>query len=662
MKRPPLLQTPRTLTLAVLIGLLWLRLYQPPNIVDDAYITFRYARNLIEGHGLVYNPGERVLGTTAPAYAALLAFSSQLSGLRDFPQLALFINTLCNALAACVLYRLVTRLTRNAWAGFGAAVLLTLDGRLLDFSTGGMESSANVLIILLTLLMFFEGRTVWAAALAGLSILIRPDGAMLAAALFVALGWPMLRQRNWRLGPWKELLAFSAIVGPWVLFAWSYYGTPIPHTVIAKSVAYRLPTFIGVRAFLVQLRTLFPFSLPPLQDPEPLWRQGLQAVLPLTLCVAGLIALQRHHPRAWFIGLYAALFIAFFSIGNPLWLGWYEIPMTPVFQMLVLAVMLWIPAPRVGTVLSLGLTALMAVPNLSRLNALPWETASRPAFTLNPTFNKDREAEYALFARMLAPAATNDRRVAIPEIGSFGYTYRGRLFDTTGLISPAALPYFPVPAEIPIEIYSVPPRMLTELRPDLFIAYDSFIQATLPLDDADFLARYRPTLALSSRAAFGVQRLVAYRRADLPIEVTLPIEATEVSVRIGPEALTLAGYHLTFIEEAEAALVDVKLFWRAGALPITHDLLIRVRLLDLGGNTVYEILNQPGEQLLPTPEWTPGMWVVDRYRLKRPVPDGSPYAVTVTVFTSDSEAALTATSRAGQNLVDNTIVIPNLQP
>jgi arabinofuranosyltransferase len=31
-------------------------------LTDDAFISFRYARNLVEGHGLVYNPGERVEG------------------------------------------------------------------------------------------------------------------------------------------------------------------------------------------------------------------------------------------------------------------------------------------------------------------------------------------------------------------------------------------------------------------------------------------------------------------------------------------------------------------------------------------------------------------------------------------------------------------------
>ncbi len=47
------------------------RLLTGPHVIDDAYITFRYARNLAEGLGLVYNPGEWVLGTTAPLWAIL---------------------------------------------------------------------------------------------------------------------------------------------------------------------------------------------------------------------------------------------------------------------------------------------------------------------------------------------------------------------------------------------------------------------------------------------------------------------------------------------------------------------------------------------------------------------------------------------------------------
>src|SRR5690606_26802938 len=54
-------------TLAILQALraLWL--------TDDAFISFRYAENLVAGHGLVFNPGERVEGITNPAWTLWIA-------------------------------------------------------------------------------------------------------------------------------------------------------------------------------------------------------------------------------------------------------------------------------------------------------------------------------------------------------------------------------------------------------------------------------------------------------------------------------------------------------------------------------------------------------------------------------------------------------------
>ncbi len=62
------------LTAAVLFLLpIAVRLVPGPRTVDDAYITFRYARNILNGSGFVYNPGEHVLGTTTPLYTGLMA-------------------------------------------------------------------------------------------------------------------------------------------------------------------------------------------------------------------------------------------------------------------------------------------------------------------------------------------------------------------------------------------------------------------------------------------------------------------------------------------------------------------------------------------------------------------------------------------------------------
>lgn len=65
---------PRALEYVVIFmsGVL-LRLPFLPATVDDAFIIFRYVRNLIAGQGYVFNVGERVLGTTTPFYTLYLA-------------------------------------------------------------------------------------------------------------------------------------------------------------------------------------------------------------------------------------------------------------------------------------------------------------------------------------------------------------------------------------------------------------------------------------------------------------------------------------------------------------------------------------------------------------------------------------------------------------
>src|SRR5262245_43832851 len=54
---------------------------------DDAYISYRYGQNLATGAGLVFNPGERILGSTSPAHMLLSAAVYALAGLRETPQL-----------------------------------------------------------------------------------------------------------------------------------------------------------------------------------------------------------------------------------------------------------------------------------------------------------------------------------------------------------------------------------------------------------------------------------------------------------------------------------------------------------------------------------------------------------------------------------------------
>src|SRR5437870_4317129 len=122
------------------------RVLTGPHAIDDAFITFRYARNLADGLGLVYNPGELVLGTTTPAWALVLAAGYRL-GLSDIPLLASVLAAVCDAAAAAMLALFGVRLGFGTWAVF-VGLAWALNPMSIAFACGGMEASLFVAIAL----------------------------------------------------------------------------------------------------------------------------------------------------------------------------------------------------------------------------------------------------------------------------------------------------------------------------------------------------------------------------------------------------------------------------------------------------------------------------------------------------------------------------------
>src|SRR5207245_2915008 len=102
----------------------------------------------------------------------------------------------------------------------------------------GMETSIFILLLVATTYLYLLGRTRRAALTAGLLLLTRPDGALLVGPLAIDLFVQSWRARRF---PAAESGIFIATLLPWTVFATLYFGSPIPHSIAAKSLAYRLP-------------------------------------------------------------------------------------------------------------------------------------------------------------------------------------------------------------------------------------------------------------------------------------------------------------------------------------------------------------------------------------------------------------------------------------
>src|SRR6185369_504182 len=55
---------------------------------DDAFITYRYGRNIASGLGFVFNAGEHVQGTSSPLYTMWLAALGAIFGTSTIPMLS----------------------------------------------------------------------------------------------------------------------------------------------------------------------------------------------------------------------------------------------------------------------------------------------------------------------------------------------------------------------------------------------------------------------------------------------------------------------------------------------------------------------------------------------------------------------------------------------
>ncbi|MBI4519076.1 MAG: hypothetical protein HY699_25075 [Deltaproteobacteria bacterium] len=215
-------------------------------VQDDAYVSFRYAHNLVRGHGLVYNPGARVEGYSNFLWTVLAALPLARGASDPLP----FMHAAgfgCWLLSYLLLLLLGVRLFRQGvWIAPLALAPLTYHWSFNLWFVSGMETP---LVTLLTIAAVFflsleptaHGFGPFAVSLTAVALaMARPDGIVTAAALALAglvLWWRPLLHKNWVVYFWGPLLPIVTVYAPYQLWRVWYYGSFFPNTYYAK-VAY----------------------------------------------------------------------------------------------------------------------------------------------------------------------------------------------------------------------------------------------------------------------------------------------------------------------------------------------------------------------------------------------------------------------------------------
>jgi hypothetical protein len=431
-------------TIAVLGGtalLSWRATYYGSWLVDDAAITFSYARSFTEGLGPVVHPGaDPVEGFSNPTWLLLLGLG-RLLGLFDrgtllgVPDYVLFpkaLAALCCAgiLLAChVVARKVTR--RPALATFTVGVVLTSVPSFVIWCFSGLENSLFALAVVVLATVLFNAVvaqrlwTVKVAVLAGVIVafaaLTRPDGLIYLAA------YPLVLLMRWRRGSARLMLvsvAASAVpYGGYLAWRYREFGLLVPNTAVAKGQGIPRPgdllrvgelaNYIGVPAVL-----LFVVAVGMAARQRSWLSGGLVALLvPLTL---GVLA-------------YAAL--------EPDWMAQYRFA-TPVWALSALVGTL--ATGKVFTYLGRrGRAGLVVVLVAAMIPSGVGLAAASQRFRDNPTFPMCLVAER--FGRVFNGYADilelTDASLLAPDLGGTAMTTRLRVVDMAGLAEPRIARY-----------------------------------------------------------------------------------------------------------------------------------------------------------------------------------------------------------------------------
>jgi Gpi18-like mannosyltransferase len=382
---------------------------------DDPYITYRYVKNIINGLGFVYNPGERVLSTTTPLFTLLLAALSPLWS--NLPRLANLIGAMSVALGALLIYWLADILNEPlvGWAG-----LLLYPTSPLLVNCLGSETPLYIAFCLACFVFYWRSSYTLTAIFGALAVLTRPDGILVPVLLAADF---LVRLR--RLIPWKSVMIFSLLALPWLIFSWAYFGSPIPATLAAKQHQGLMAISQRFGAGFLTLIKAYYLS----------WHYGIQAGV---ACLG--ISYMILQSRRWllFIAWPIVYFITFMLLGVTRYI-WYYAPLLPGFVVLVGLGLMgsdWIirrlldkvhnPGSLTGRLPQLVIVTILLILGVFQFIGLKTIVQNRdPRFTI-----------YKAVGNWLRAYTLPDASIGTLEVGIIGYYAERPIIDFAGLIQP----------------------------------------------------------------------------------------------------------------------------------------------------------------------------------------------------------------------------------
>jgi arabinofuranosyltransferase len=397
---------------------------------DDSYISYRYARNLSDGLGLVWNRGDHVEGYTNFLWVVVLAAFHKAGA--DIVFTGRWLGFALGIVAIAGTYALTRTLAGgNAGkiAGVGAALLLAASGPFAVWGTAGLETSLFAALLLAATLLHLReqdrDQLPLSGALWALLMMTHPSGVVpfaVSAAFKAGEAWwrvsqsatetrdSVLAREARSLGMW--IAAFALIYVPY--FAWRYvtYDWIFPNT-------YYVKVGSGIEQYSRGVKYTARFAM----------EYGVWILLAAPAAIA--LGTLRRLRAAYVLAIVVAVLAYVIYVGGDNLLRYrFFAPMLPLLYAVSLA----------GAASIARAIRLPDVPGWAAAAAGAAAFAALVLFTLEPTprdlairFERETVRERVAMGQWLRENVPSDTVIAVVPAGSIPYESRLTTIDMLGL-------------------------------------------------------------------------------------------------------------------------------------------------------------------------------------------------------------------------------------
>jgi hypothetical protein len=424
---------------------------------EDFLITYRYSENLARGRGLVYMPGEHVHGFTSPLNVLLPALFAWLSGAGDFT-LPLWLFRLVSLAGLTAAFVSVTSILTREYAGARAALLAcslfpliaVLEIKTTAFAMSGQEAGLVLAFLApafaLVCLGWAEHALLGGVLWAGL-MYSRPDACVYIAFLgLTAFCFETTSRRKLVAALLRSGAICAVLYLPWFLFTWIYYGSPIPHTIVAKygvefsaSARVTFGLFAPLADSINKAPAVLCWALAPIYDmldggpgTWPRWTHDCEFALELVAVLYWLLPTRDRFGRM--ASLFTFLIFAYLVYANVVaqHAPWYFPPLA-FMSLLTLVAIIAALTRRLTNVAAAHGFVLLALAGVGCLLGFIFFTSLRPL-----RFKQDviEWGHRRLIGLWLKDHVGPGEAVYLEPLGYIGYFSERKMLDWPGLVSP----------------------------------------------------------------------------------------------------------------------------------------------------------------------------------------------------------------------------------